>query len=470
MPPPSDSLGDVPIHSILALGLCYALDAADWTILPGMFKSFEEDFGVTLSDIGIMYLMQCMVASFALPIWGLLGDRLSRKHLLEGGCFAWGVLTLMCGLSQNFTQFILFRSSASFFMALVSPITQSIIADSVSSGSRGRLFGHVALLGTVGGFVGQVSSTVVSGRTYHSIRGWRWCFFAVGLLSVLFPMFIHWMMVEPVRSKRPRQSMLLDWKSFNSITFWVLTAQGIFGSIPWRAFGMYSILYLEMIGFSPLETAVLTGSSMLSSALGQLIAGYLGDALHRWRPYAGRLYASQASVAIGIVLNYVIYALLPHSVQSTGGPLSVFIMYFGCMNLFSILGTWCGNATDKPAIADISPAWARASIYSFFMAMQNIPASLAGYLVSFLAEGVFGYHKGGDKDDNISALSQSLLWMMLVPWTTTLILYTTLHLTYKKDAEKSGLRLKNSKEKRVSNDDENDLEVTKTLLDGHKRA
>lgn len=140
----------IPAHSPLNLLLilffsCFYFFFVSAT---GMFRAFQNDFGATLSDIGIMcgrtfsliaflflfrslfsfwflfssfapkvvrsslrilcgarYLLQCLVGSLAMPVWGGLGDRSSRKLLLCFGCFAWGGLTLGCAMSTSFMWF-----------------------------------------------------------------------------------------------------------------------------------------------------------------------------------------------------------------------------------------------------------------------------------------------------------------------------------------------------------------------------
>merc|ERR1712078_281856 len=112
-------------------------------MIPGMFRAFESDFGVSLSDIGIMYLLQCLVSALAMPIWGGLGDRMSRKTLLCFGCFCWGGFTIACAFAGTFVEFTVFRTCAAIFLSLVSPIAQSVVADLAPSEARGRVFGKI---------------------------------------------------------------------------------------------------------------------------------------------------------------------------------------------------------------------------------------------------------------------------------------------------------------------------------------
>jgi len=419
-----------------------------------MFRAFERDFGVTLSDIGLMYLLQCLVGSLAMPVWGGLGDRSSRKALLCLGCFTWGALTLGCAMATSFMEFTLFRTMAAVFMSLVAPISQSVIADLAPSSRRGRLFGQIGGVAMLGALCGQFMATSISEQYVWGIRGWRLSLIIVGGLSLAFPVLMYFLMVEPdrrraailARENAKDKFLGVDWPSLQMASFWLLVLQGVFGCIPWRSFGMFSILWLELIGFSSLEVAIIGGAGMLASAVGHVVAGYVGDYAHSITPYRGRVYVAQFTVAVGMIIIFFILMIVPKDQAHLG-------LFLGLIVLFNLTATWAGNATNRPLIADIVPEWSRASVYSYFSMMEHVPSAFGGYLVSFLAEHMFGFKSGSphrktnindmseeERKRNVNALTLALTFMTLVPWAITFLAYGGMHRTYENDVHKSQAR------------------------------
>mmetsp|Transcript_919 Transcript_919/g.1273 ORF Transcript_919/g.1273 Transcript_919/m.1273 type:complete len:483 (-) Transcript_919:244-1692(-) len=480
---PSSYPRKVHLRTVASLAICAALDAADFSLLPGMFVAFQEDFGASLTDIGIMYLLQCLLGALAMPVWGGLGDRMSRKVLLCIGCFAWGAFSIGCAFSTSFMEFTLFRTMAAVFMSLVAPIAQSVIADLVPSEKRGRLFGQIGFTGMLGAFVGQFVSTAVATRRPWGIRGWRLCLGVVGCVSVLWPFLLSQLMIEPKRRASEYRMMAaegnnsIDWKSLRLVSFWLLVLQGVFGCIPWRAFGMFSILWLELIGYTAFQVAVIGGLGMIAGAVGHLVAGYIGDWSHGKIPYRGRVYVAQFTVGIGMIFIFIMFMIIPKD------PNHIVIFTLNII-AFNLTATWAGNATNRPLIADIVPSWTRASVFSYFAMLESVPSSFAAYLCSFLAQYMFNFNMGGpghkhdiaslsdeERERNVRALTYALAIMTIVPWTITFLTYSTMHWTYEADVVRNNLRLQKARESldaEFADEDHPDVDKVALLAEGRR--
>eukprot|EP00471_Norrisiella_sphaerica_P008950 CAMPEP_0184501292 /NCGR_PEP_ID=MMETSP0113_2-20130426/47226_1 /TAXON_ID=91329 /ORGANISM="Norrisiella sphaerica, Strain BC52" /LENGTH=472 /DNA_ID=CAMNT_0026890007 /DNA_START=131 /DNA_END=1549 /DNA_ORIENTATION=+ len=420
-----------------------------------MARALQQDFEEGLSEIGILYLLQSLIGCVFMPIWGVLGDRYSRKRLLIKGSLLWGFFTLLCASASSMQQFMLFRTTAAAFMYLVVPLTQSCVADMVSSERRGTLFGKLAFIGSLGTLSGQFVSTSVSENFYSGVRGWRIVLFGVGVVSIVFSWFMANFFVEPKRSQKrqdPGESVSLsriDWASLRLKTFWLLVLQGVFGTIPWRAFGMFAVLWLEMIGYTPMQVAIVGSLGTFAGSIGSLLSGFIGDYAHRIVPFNGRIYVAQFSISAGILMVYFILNVIPKDGEH--------IVLFGVsVAVFRLVAGWASNGTNRPVVADIAPPWSRASMYSYFCAMENIPSSFSGYVVSYLAEKWFGFRapekgsaeqfgQGGMSNQetaaNVVALTSALRLMTLLPWTIAVSFYGLMHFTYKKDVELTESRM-----------------------------
>lgn len=68
--------------------------------------------------------------------------------------------------------------------------------------------------------------------------------------------------------------------------------QGIVGTMPWVAMG-FSTLYLQLLGFSDLNSAILVAIFSFGCSLGSFGGGYIGEAFAwcfqpSWTPLRGR--------------------------------------------------------------------------------------------------------------------------------------------------------------------------------------
>ena len=88
----------------VVLTLVNAVDAADMSLLPGIFRVLEQDFFVSPKQIGHMVFVQNLLKSCSTIGWGFVADRYSRKMLLSRSCLGWGALTLLIAFSGSFNQ------------------------------------------------------------------------------------------------------------------------------------------------------------------------------------------------------------------------------------------------------------------------------------------------------------------------------------------------------------------------------
>uniref|UniRef100_A0A7S2TKR2 Major facilitator superfamily (MFS) profile domain-containing protein n=1 Tax=Lotharella oceanica TaxID=641309 RepID=A0A7S2TKR2_9EUKA len=386
-------------------------------------------------------------------------------------------------------------------MMTMTTMIQSIVADLAPSERRGKLFGLIGSVEAVGGLVGAFIATAIAEETIASIRGWRLCLGVVGFISVCFAFLLGTLMTEPAREGQrqargqhnfKQHPQLLqqqqaaaaaahgnkkgfDWETMRLPTFWLLVLQGVFGCIPWQAFGMYSTLWLELIGYTPLQVAFIGSAGRLAHTFSGIFAGVLGDWSHSRLPYHGRLLCAEASVLFGLIWMTIMLLLLPKDNANH-------IYLFAAIKVaFCLTATWTPNSTNRPMIADIVPTWARSSIFSIFVMAERVPSSFAGYFVSFLAESQFGYYKpdhvkglsDAGRRANVVALSTALALMTSIPWILCMFTYSSMHLTYSRDVKRTAQRVAQYERGRYKkivdveaedDDDDDDIAAGKCLL------
>ncbi|KAH7649000.1 12 transmembrane domain MFS family sugar transporter [Cryptosporidium bovis] len=176
-------LQNIALRSIAIVCLAASLDGCDEQLLPASLRALEVDLKLTPKDLGNIILCQILCLAVSCPIWGLLADRYSRKYILATGVTAWGFVTILLSFSSFYWEVLITRAINGVFLGSVGPLAQSVLADTLSSKSRGFGFGMIQLSSCIGRVFGAVLTTSVSQKLIAGFQGWRFAFLLVGLLS-----------------------------------------------------------------------------------------------------------------------------------------------------------------------------------------------------------------------------------------------------------------------------------------------
>src|SRR5216117_3772259 len=139
------------IIGALLLGMLLA--ALDQTIVATALPTIAGDLhGLShLSWVVTGYLLASTVST---PLWGKLGDLYGRKRFFQASIVIFLVGSALCGISQNMTELILFRTVQGLGAGGLLVLVQAIIADVVPPRQLGRyqsLFGAVFGVSSVAG-------------------------------------------------------------------------------------------------------------------------------------------------------------------------------------------------------------------------------------------------------------------------------------------------------------------------------
>jgi len=133
---------------------------------------------LALSDAELGSLMSGFLIVFALvaPIFGALGDRLSRPRLIAFGVGCWSAATALSGLAGNFLALFAARASVGIGEAAYVTIGPSLLSDYFPRGQRGRVMAIFFCAIPVGSALGYVVGGLMDAHF-----GWRMAFFAAGI-------------------------------------------------------------------------------------------------------------------------------------------------------------------------------------------------------------------------------------------------------------------------------------------------
>jgi multidrug resistance protein len=158
-----------PIFGALILVLLIA--SLDQTIVSTALPTIAGDLGGA-SKLAWVVTAYMLASTITTPLSGKLGDLYGRKVVLQTALAVFLIGSILCGLSQNMTELILFRAMQGLGGGGLMVTTQAAIGDVVPPRDRGRYSG---LMGGVFGI-----STVIGpllGGFFVDNLSWRWIFY-----------------------------------------------------------------------------------------------------------------------------------------------------------------------------------------------------------------------------------------------------------------------------------------------------
>jgi MFS family permease len=238
------------------------IEKADEAILPSTYAFIGASLGATPAQLGNITLARALTQAAAAPVAGILGDRLDRPRIAAAAAVLWGVMTVALGLMTNVTQAVAFSAVNGIGLSLLIPSVQSVIADYYDAGTRGRAFGALYLVSSLGSMAGGFFATSIGGKSVGRLEGWRFAFLLIAAASVAVGFGVLVFAADPrgrakkaAAADRPKgwaataawtrvraAGMARDVRLVLAIpTFRIIVAQGIVGSMPWTAMGFWTV-------------------------------------------------------------------------------------------------------------------------------------------------------------------------------------------------------------------------------------
>ncbi len=197
-------------------------------VLPKIEQAFLKDDPDPKTKLGWLttaFLLSYMLLS---PVFGWLGDRMSRWLLVGVGVCLWSLASGASGLAEGYVMLLLTRCLVGVGEAAYGPTAPGVISDLYPVKVRGTKLAWFYAAIPVGSALGYV----LGGQMADSPLGWQWAFFVVVPPGLLLGLMCY-LMREPPRGQADagtqghRQAKLADYWILAQTPSYVLNTLGM---------------------------------------------------------------------------------------------------------------------------------------------------------------------------------------------------------------------------------------------------
>ncbi|KAK4353096.1 hypothetical protein RND71_028614 [Anisodus tanguticus] len=464
--------------TLVLINLAGIMEVADESLLPGVYKEVGNDLHIDPAGFGSLSLYRSLVQCLCYPLAAFLAAHHNHANVIALGANDNKTIAISRGLNG-------------IGLAIVTPAILSLVADSTADSNCGAdlnmsscscctstaIFlkpnayfsyspvrfkvinvvvseAETSVTANFGLIFGGILSVLIAETSFMGIHGWRISFYLVGIISVLVGCLVRLFAKDPrfFDSKHQPQhkpfqeqvkEVLKEAKTVNEVpSFQIIVAQGVFGSFLGTSLS-FSVMWLELIGFSHKTTSFLSTLFRVSPSVGAFFGGFMRDVWAKYFPNSGRIMLSQISTGSAIPLAAILLLLFPNDPKTA-------LLHGLVLFILTFTASWSGPATNSPIFADIVPERARTSIYALDRSFETILASFAPPLVGILAQQVFGYKpipegsssSGEIETDrqNAASLAKAMYTAIGIPMVICCSVYSFLYFTYPRDRDRARLQ------------------------------
>ncbi len=451
-------------RSFLSVSTANFVDRADMQALPTYYTSIGRELAVARGALGLITTTRSALQTIAAPFWGYLADRYSRKTVLTIGCLLWGVFTLFCAYSGDFSSLLFFRLLAGFGLATIIPTGFSLIIDYYKPEDRGKWLGIFQMIGVLGiavvvpvlgmidapSYTFGLESDIFTLSIYYAIHppileilkqlyaldtfmkytvhygAWRTGFILLAIISFIIAAVVWFLVKEPVRGATEKElkdvitveaaeKYKIERKAIGEIlrnrTMQIIIIQGMLGYMPWIVFQAWLVHWLESVRYITASQATIVFAVLVVGvALGNGLGGLLGDKGEKRSFNKGRIIVAQISVISGIPLAFLI-------LTQPFGILEYTILTF----ITAVLVSWAGPGAVQPMVANVTKPEVRSTSFSIEQMFEGGFAAIAAVLTGYLADTM----NGGIAGITMQTITPYMgFWLGVIPLPVLLILFT----------------------------------------------
>jgi predicted MFS family arabinose efflux permease len=397
-----------PAGTLAVLAGINLLNYLDRYVLPAVLTPIKAELHLSdarLGALGSAFMLGYFLTS---PVFGYLGDRLARKHLIAVGVVVWSIGTVFSGRAGSYGELVLFRILVGVGEASYATISPAWIADLYARKWRNNALSIFYAAIPVGSALGYLAGGIIAARW-----GWRSAFYLAGAPGLVLGLGLL-RLREPargasdpddgIRAAGPRG--LRAYAGLFRIRPYVLVVAGyVAQTFALGGFAFWAPTFLYRVhGMSVQSAAVFFGESLVMTGLvATVLGGLLATAWQRRSP-AGYARVLALSSLAAVPLSLAAF-LLPDATPAKAALIGAMFLIF------------IPTGPVNTLILESVPTGMRASA----MAASIFAIHLLGDLESPNLVGIISDRLGGD-------LQKAVLWTLPVALAVSAVFWSRLAL------------------------------------------
>lgn len=269
------------------------LDYLDRQLLAAVLPALQAELHLGDEQAGNIATAFMLGYFLTAPIFGWLGDRMSRTWLIAGGVFVWSLGTLLSGHANAYVSLLLFRVLVGFGEASFGTISPGWIADLFPPHRRNNAITVFYVAMPIGSALGYLMGG------YLAVHyGWRSAFLCAGYPGLLLA-FTLFLLREPPRGAGDpgaagTAATPPGWRDYGELLrhrgYLLLVAGYVAQTFAMGGFALWAPSFLHRIHHLPLDRAGFFFSASLAAAglVATLTGGFWAT---RWQRRTGTGYA-----------------------------------------------------------------------------------------------------------------------------------------------------------------------------------
>jgi MFS transporter, DHA2 family, multidrug resistance protein len=187
-----------PLLLVIGIMTASLIQVLDSTIANVAIPHMQSSLGATSDEISWVLTSYIIAVAVAMPITGWLADRIGSRRLLIISVAGFVLASMLCGLAQNVTQMVIFRTLQGATGAFISPLSQAAMIDTNRPSRQPQM---MALWG-MGIMIGPILGPLLGGWLTENWN-WRWVFYVnVPLGALALAILIAMLPSRPITRRR----------------------------------------------------------------------------------------------------------------------------------------------------------------------------------------------------------------------------------------------------------------------------
>lgn len=179
-----EDVAALPVRNafLVVIGVMTAslLQILDTTIANVAIPHMQAALGATPDEISWVLTSYIVASAVAIPTTGWMSDRFGSRRLFILSTAGFVLSSMLCGMAQNITQMVLFRTLQGLSGSFISPLSQAAMLD-VNRPSRQA---QMMAIWAMGLMTGPILGPIIGGWLTENWN-WRWVFYVNVPLGVV---------------------------------------------------------------------------------------------------------------------------------------------------------------------------------------------------------------------------------------------------------------------------------------------